>query len=119
MTAERAATVEAGTTDTLRDRLAMDRTLLANERTLLAYVRTSLALLLAGATIIHFTASGWYAAVGIACVGAGLVIGTIGAVRFRAMSSALAIVRQKPDRNDGDADNRSSRRAGKPLGTSE
>ena len=36
----------------LRDRLAIDRTVLANERTLLAYIRTALTLFLVGITFV-------------------------------------------------------------------
>ena len=39
---------------TLRDVLAIDRTIVANERTLLGYVRTTLAMLGAGAALLHF-----------------------------------------------------------------
>ncbi|MCG8585493.1 MAG: DUF202 domain-containing protein, partial [Pirellulales bacterium] len=39
---------------TLRDRLAVDRTILANERTMLGYVRTSMAFLALGASFLHF-----------------------------------------------------------------
>ena len=38
---------------TLRDRLAIDRTVLANERTLLAFVRTALAMLLTGGSLVR------------------------------------------------------------------
>ncbi len=38
----------------LRDKLALERTLLANERTFLAYVRTALSLLAAGAALLQF-----------------------------------------------------------------
>ena len=38
----------------LRDKLALERTLLANERTFLAYLRTSLSLLAAGAALLQF-----------------------------------------------------------------
>ena len=50
----------------LRDELAIDRTLLANERTLMAYLRSGVALLIAGATIMHFSAEGWFWAAGLA-----------------------------------------------------
>jgi putative membrane protein len=43
----------------IRDHLAVDRTVLANERTLLAYVRTSLGLLAVGLGILHFSSSVW------------------------------------------------------------
>lgn len=39
---------------TLRDLLAVDRTIVANERTLLGYVRTTLAMLGSGAALLHF-----------------------------------------------------------------
>ena len=39
---------------TVRDLLAIDRTIVANERTLLSYVRTSLTMMGAGAAILHF-----------------------------------------------------------------
>ena len=50
---------------TLRDVLAVDRTVVANERTLLGYARTTLALLAAGGSLLHFfddtwtTVAGW------------------------------------------------------------
>lgn len=78
---------------TLRDELALDRTLLANERTLLAYLRTAMALLIAGATMIHFANEGWFLAVGVVCLFAGIVCGVIGTLRFlktqRSISRAL------------------------------
>ncbi|MDZ7265010.1 MAG: DUF202 domain-containing protein, partial [candidate division KSB1 bacterium] len=39
----------------LRDRLALDRTILANERTFLAYVRTALAFLITGLGLLKFS----------------------------------------------------------------
>lgn len=49
----------------LRDLLAIDRTIVANERTLLSYVRTTLALMAAGGALVHLfedprvVISGW------------------------------------------------------------
>lgn len=42
----------------LRDKLALERTLLANERTFLAYVRTALSLLAAGVALLQFFSDG-------------------------------------------------------------
>ncbi len=80
----------------LRDELAIDRTLLANERTLLAYLRSAVALLIAGVTIIHFSQAGWFQAVGIACLPAGVLVGAVGVGRFRRMTRAIARVRGTP-----------------------
>lgn len=74
----------------LRDRLALDRTVLANERTLLAHVRTALGLLAAGAGLIHFLddpvtmALGWTLA-GLAPLSLG-----VGVWRFVRMRARLA-----------------------------
>jgi putative membrane protein len=73
----------------LRDRLAVQRTVLANERTLLAYVRTAIALLAAGVTGIHvfdaalLEVTGW----ALAAVGAATVI--FGVTRFLRIRALL------------------------------
>lgn len=75
----------------LRDRLAIDRTVLANERTLLSYARTAMTLLIAGLSLIHlpflnldanldFTL---YAVGGWTCMGIGAVVMLIGYVHYR------------------------------------
>lgn len=48
----------------LRDHLAIDRTILSNERTALAYARTSLAMLIVGGSCIKFFESIWIQALG-------------------------------------------------------
>jgi putative membrane protein len=75
----------------LRDRLAIDRTILANERTLLAYARTALALLIAGLSLIHLPFLSLdanldvtlYAVAGWLCVGVGAIVVIIGYVHYR------------------------------------
>lgn len=79
----------------LRDKLAIDRTLLANERTLLAYLRSAVGLLIAGVTIMHFGREGWFWGVGAACLPAGVLTGVIGAARYRRMSRSIAAVRRQ------------------------
>jgi putative membrane protein len=78
----------------LRDRLAIDRTVLANERTLLSYVRTALTLFLVGMSFIHvpmfnpdpdfgglaYGLTGWLFVVG---AGATALIGHLRYRRFR------------------------------------
>ncbi|MCP4447687.1 MAG: DUF202 domain-containing protein [Myxococcales bacterium] len=49
---------------TLRDVLAIDRTIVANERTLLGYTRTTLAMLGGGAALLHFFDDRSYVIVG-------------------------------------------------------
>jgi putative membrane protein len=82
----------------LRDELAIDRTLLANERTLLAYLRGGVALFLAGVTFIHFSERGWFTVLGIICLPSALAIVGLGWRRFRNMSRAIAIVRDRTRR---------------------
>lgn len=79
----------------LRDELAVDRTLLANERTLLAYLRAAVALLIAGVTMMHFGDRTWFCAVGVACLPAGVVTGTVGIIRYRSMNRAIAVIRKR------------------------
>lgn len=79
----------------LRDELAIDRTLLANERTLLAYLRSAVALLIAGVSILHFSNTAWFGAVGILCLPAGIATGIIGTMRYRRMNEAITYVRKQ------------------------
>ena len=90
----------------LRDDLAIDRTLLANERTLLAYLRAAVALVIAGASIIHFSQAGWFWTVGIACLPGGVAIGIVGVLRYRHMNSSISLVRRRlEDSIKGDTTN--------------
>lgn len=79
----------------LRDELAVDRTMLANERTLLAYLRSAVALLIAGVSIIHFSQSSWFWAVGIACLPIGIITGLVGVLRYRRMSRSILFARRQ------------------------
>ncbi len=79
---------------TLRDELALDRTLLANERTLLAYIRTALALLIVGLTFLHFIETGFLRAAGMVFIPAGLLAGAIGMARFLRVKRAIAQARR-------------------------
>jgi len=84
----------------LRDRLAMDRTILANERTLLAYARTALAFSGAGVSLIKFF--DWPAAAIIGCImiPVGIIIGLIGVIRFIALQRGMCAL-SKPVTTDG------------------
>lgn len=83
----------------LRDRLAIDRTVLANERTLLAYLRSGVALAIAGVSIMHFAHQAWFWAVGVACIPGGFFTILIGIARHRRMSRAISAARR--DRKPG------------------
>ncbi len=74
----------------LRDRLALDRTVLANERTLLAYVRTALGLIATGAALVHFTDEPGFLAVGWAAMGLSPLAAAVGAWRFVRLRRELA-----------------------------
>ena len=63
---------------TLRDRLAIDRTVLANQRTLLAYARTSIGLLAAGITFIQFLDSVYATVIGFIAVICSVVVAYFG-----------------------------------------
>ena len=82
---------------TLRDLLAVDRTVLANERTLLGYVRTTLAFLAAGFTLLHLFESGPAVAGGWVLVGASAPLFGIGLWHYVAQRAALAPVRHHGD----------------------
>ncbi len=79
----------------LRDELAVDRTLLANERTLMAYLRSGVALMLAGATMIHFSNDGWFKIMGIACIPFGVAVMIFGWIRFRKIRTSIDKIRNK------------------------
>ncbi len=67
---------------TLRDQLALDRTVLANERTLLAYLRTALALVAGGVTLLHFVDTGWAILVGWTAIPLAVVVTAAGVARY-------------------------------------
>lgn len=79
----------------LRDELAIDRTILANERTLLAYLRSGVSLIIAGVSIMHFAQTGWFSAVGLACIPVGFVTAIFGVYRFRLINKSVSTVRNK------------------------
>ena len=75
----------------VRDRLALERTILANERTLLAYARTAIMLAATGATVLKFysdqpfpSVSGWV------LVAAGIGVAALGTMRFRKLARSLS-----------------------------
>lgn len=92
----------------LRNRLAIDRTVLANERTLLAYVRTALTLFLVGMSFIHvpmfhpdpefgglaYGLTGWLFVAG---AGTTALIGYVRYRRFRARAPKVADRSRQPD----------------------
>lgn len=68
---------------TLRDFLAIDRTVLANERTFLAYVNSGLALVITGVTFAKFFNVPALSIAGGISVIAGLLVILLGAKGFR------------------------------------
>ncbi len=87
---------------TLRDELAIDRTLLANERTLLAYLRSGVTLFLAGVTFVHFAHSQWFRIIGIACVPLGILVIGFGVYRYRHMKAKIMASRNKSETGNAD-----------------
>ena len=78
-----------GRSTSLRDQLAIDRTVLANERTLLAYMRTGLALLVVGGSLIRFFDSPGSALTGWLFVAGGAMVTGIGALRYLSVRRQL------------------------------
>ena len=76
--------------DTIRDKLALERTELANERTFLAYVRTSLSLIAGAAVLFQFFSSVHaYLAVAWVLAALGAVVLIVGICRFRKVRADL------------------------------
>lgn len=73
----------------LRDVLAVDRTVVANERTFLGYIRTTLALLAAGGSLLHFVDATWSLVSGLALVAASAPMFAIGLRHYVVRRSAL------------------------------
>lgn len=76
--------------ETIRDKLALERTKLANERTFLAYVRTSLSLI-AGAAVLFqfFSAVQGYLVIAWVLAAAGVFSFAIGIFRFQSVRAGL------------------------------
>ena len=79
---------------TLRDELALDRTILANERTLLASVRTILALFLSGVTFLHFSIATWFSIIGAVCLITAVVAFPFCIWRYLKMQKGLISLRR-------------------------
>jgi putative membrane protein len=85
---------------TLRDYLAIDRTLLANERSFLAYVRTAFTLFIAAVSIIKFFDVPYARMVGEILMGISGLIFVQGLLRYRAMERVFAeleVIKQEAD----------------------
>ena len=77
---------------TLRDYLAMDRTILANERTLLAYVRSALALAIVGGSAIKFFDSVGMEVLGAVFILLGIATMIVGVRRFSRINERIRAV---------------------------
>ena len=76
--------------ETLRDKLALERTRLANERTFLAYVRTALSLIAGAAVLFQFFSDvRLYFVVAWVLAVLGVVVLLIGVYRFRSVRAEL------------------------------
>ena len=87
---------------TLRDELAVDRTVLANERTMLAYVRTALGFLILGLTFLHFLKEAIYRAAGYMFIGVAAMVLLIGMVRFIWTRIELGQIQRNATEEKGD-----------------
>lgn len=80
---------ENGKGMTLQEHLAIERTKLANERTLFSYIRASLFLLTVGIGIFEINSIWHLRWLGWVCLGASVVILSIGGYRFLLMKKHL------------------------------
>ena len=78
---------------TLRDELAVDRTVLANERTMLGYVRTGLAFLVLGLSFLHFLEEAYYHVAGYVFMAVAVIVLLVGIIRFLQMRRELQRLR--------------------------
>ena len=78
---------------TLRDELALDRTVLSNERTMLGYVRTALAFLVLGLSFLHFLQARYYHVAGYAFMAVAVFVLLVGILRFLQMCGELKHLR--------------------------
>ncbi|MCP4213294.1 MAG: DUF202 domain-containing protein [bacterium] len=86
----------------LRDKLALARTLLANERTFLAYLRTALAIFIAGVSLIQFFDSITLEIVGWFFIQLGIITIYVGSRRFGKMAKICKLqVREQAKREEG------------------
>ena len=83
------------TEERIRDKMAVARTFQANERTLLEYLRTGLNLLVVGVAITFFLHGGWFGVVGVTCILIGIIIGIVGAARFRKMDKHISLIQEE------------------------
>ena len=77
----------------LRDRLAVDRTILANERTFLAYLRTALTLFIGGVSLVQFFETPWVQVAGWTMIPGGPVFVVWGIGRYVKMRRRLNPIR--------------------------
>ena len=77
---------------TLRDKLAMDRTLLANERTFLAYLRTFIGLIGTGFALWKLIDIYWARVVSVILLAAAPVVLVVGIFRYVKTEKELKII---------------------------
>ena len=79
----------------LRDKLAIDRTILSNERTFLSYCRTGLALAVTGAGAIKFFPNSFFSVVGFVLIFFGVAVIIFGSLRTISMARKIKSIWQE------------------------
>lgn len=85
---------------TLRDKLAMDRTLLANERTFLAYLRTFIGLIGTGFALWKLIDIYWARVISIILLTAAPVVLVIGIYRYYKTGKDLKSITEPAGQNE-------------------
>jgi hypothetical protein len=63
--------------------------------TLLAYLRSAVCLVIAGVTILHLSSVGWFWAVGLAYIPAGVIVGLVAVARYVAMGRKIGAIKSR------------------------
>jgi putative membrane protein len=79
----------------LRDKLAIDRTILANERTFLSYIRTALTMFIAGGTVIKLISEPFIIGLGWLSVVIGVVVLYVGILRFKKFQQSISVLNKE------------------------
>jgi putative membrane protein len=98
----------------LRDRLAMDRTVMANERTFLAFTRTALSIVVVGASFIKFLNSTLFHVLGWILIPLGIMLFGFGFKRYIHVRNVLLGVVHREEKPEEQTENTTAKSEAPP-----